>query len=77
MIEKPYISVHLETTPEKLLFRVANKFSADNKEQKDSSSGIGLSNVNRRLELLYPEQYELNISEEDNQFVTELALNYK
>lgn len=77
MIEKPYISVHLETTPEKLLFRVANKFSADNKEQKDSSSGIGLSNVNRRLELLYPDQYELYITEEDNQFVTELALNYK
>lgn len=76
MIEQPFIKIQLETTENQLLFRVTNK-CADKKEIKDAASGIGLNNVKRRLELLYPKQYILNVSDENNQYTTDLKLNFK
>lgn len=77
LIENPFISVELETTVNQLLFKVSNKYSSDKKEAKDGASGIGLNNVKRRLELLYPKQYELKVSENDNLYTIELKLNFK
>jgi sensor histidine kinase YesM len=39
------------------------------------SGGIGLVNIKRRLELLYPENYLLNISESPNTYKVNLKLN--
>jgi len=77
MIEDPFIKVELETTDDELRFKVSNKFSADKKETKDGASGIGLNNVKRRLELLYPNQYVLNVCESENIYITDLKLNFK
>jgi len=77
MIEDPFIKVELETTNAELSFKVTNKFSTDKKEAKDGASGIGLNNVKRRLELLYPEQYVLNVNESPNLYITDLKLNFK
>jgi two-component system LytT family sensor kinase len=77
MIEKPFIRIELEATADKLLFRVSNKYSFDKKEVKDEASGIGLNNVKRRLELLYPKQYELKVIEKGNFYTTDLMLNFK
>ena len=77
MIEDPFIKVQLEATNEVLYFKVTNKFSSDKKEMKDGASGIGLNNVKRRLELLYPKQYVLNVSESENLYMTDLKLNFK
>ncbi len=77
MIENPFIKIELETNSEELHFKVINKFSSDSKEAKDGASGIGLNNVKRRLELLYPNKYMLNVSESDNLYTTNLKLNFK
>jgi LytS/YehU family sensor histidine kinase len=77
LIDDPFIKVELETTNAELSFKVTNKFSADKKEAKDGASGIGLNNVKRRLELLYPEQYILNVNESQNLYITDLKLNFK
>jgi hypothetical protein len=37
-------------------------------------SGTGLVNVKRRLELLYPHQHELQITDEPNVFIIQLRL---
>lgn len=76
MIDQPFIKIQLETTENQLLFKVTNK-CADKKETKDTASGIGLNNVKRRLELLYPNQYVLNVSDENNHYTTDLKLNFK
>lgn len=41
---------------------------------KDQVGGIGLDNVKRRLELIYPGNYTLNISETASRFAVELNL---
>jgi two-component system, LytTR family, sensor kinase len=44
-------------------------------KQKDSIGGIGLQNVKRRLELLYPERHQLDIETENGLFNCKLILS--
>ncbi len=55
-------------------FRIGNSFYS-NKKIQGEVGGIGLSNLKRRLELLYPDKYELNIKEKDKYFQVNLRLN--
>lgn len=43
--------------------------------QKDSLGGIGLNNVRRRLELLYPDKHTFKVTEKENLFECHLQLN--
>ncbi|MBS1663048.1 MAG: sensor histidine kinase [Bacteroidetes bacterium] len=45
--------------------------------QKDPSGGIGLHNVRRRLELLYPAQHRFKVEDRKTQFRCELNLTLK
>ncbi|WP_428661164.1 sensor histidine kinase [Runella sp.] len=76
-IREPYIQIALATDRHKLRFRVQNRFNSDFVESKDGSSGIGLANVRRRLELLYPEQHTFKISKEKDIFITEVEIILK
>ncbi len=44
--------------------------------QKDTGGGIGLQNVRRRLDLLYPGKYDLSVEEKDNHFSVQLEINH-
>jgi sensor histidine kinase YesM len=55
-------------------FRVKNKFDGDSNEIKDRTSGIGLANVRRRLNLLYGKEYQLSINKEDGWHTVSLQL---
>jgi two-component system LytT family sensor kinase len=57
-----------------LEFTVANLI---NQAQKDQSSGIGLANIQRRLQLMYPDQHELTINDDGTKFTTTLIINLK
>ncbi len=74
LIQAPIIDIHLKIEEETLTFSVKNKTSEIETEDKDSASGIGLRNVRRRLELLYPERHELNIVTNDEWFEVEMIL---
>jgi sensor histidine kinase YesM len=75
-IENPTIEIELNDTDKELTFHVANKKGATLNEKKDESSGIGLANVNRRLELLYPSNHELVIKESDSEFEITLTIKH-
>ena len=77
MIEHPEINVQLLVNEETIFMRVINKFNGHIKEKKDNNSGIGLSNLKRRLNLLYPDKHELIITDKDNQFIVTLNLKLK
>lgn len=54
------IDIHLFATDASIQFSVRNK---KNRHQKDKMPGIGLSNVRRRLELIYPDRHSLVIND--------------
>jgi sensor histidine kinase YesM len=41
---------------------------------EDEKGGIGLENVKRRLDLLYPGKYDLSIKTEDNRYIVNLGI---
>ncbi|MFN8356674.1 MAG: histidine kinase [Spirosomataceae bacterium] len=76
LVENPVIDIKLTAHDNQLFFEVSNKFVADN-GTKDKVSGIGLFNVRRRLELLYPNRHQLHIVQEDGWFKVSLQLTLK
>lgn len=76
MIQDPVITVEILYNDADLHFVVRNKISPDT-EEKDASSGIGLRNVKRRLELLYPNAHKITIAKEDDWFVARLYLHFQ
>jgi two-component system LytT family sensor kinase len=54
-----------------LYFFIQNKKHTHN---RDSSGGIGLNNVRRRLDLLYPGKYNLEIRDEADNYTVQLSL---
>ena len=56
-----------------LFFKVTNSIPHE-MELKAKRKGIGLENLKRRLELLYPERYELRTNKSGDTFVAELKM---
>ncbi len=69
------IRIHLEVKHNQLYFSMLNRISAA--YQKDEVSGIGLSNVKKRLDLHYGSNYKLDYEEKSGIFSVNLQLNLK
>jgi hypothetical protein len=65
------IKLLINVDESKLHFFIQNKKHTHN---RDASGGIGLNNVRRRLNLLYPERYTLNIRDEADSYTCELSI---
>jgi LytS/YehU family sensor histidine kinase len=67
------IDILLERTQSALLFTVSNlKFEQGEKD----STGIGINNVKRRLELLYHGRYDLQIQDKDDSYFIKLTIQF-
>ena len=76
LVDDPKIKVSLTANSNQLNFIVKNKFITA-ESSKDKSSGIGLGNVKRRLELLYGKQHTLILDRSDGWFTASLQLTFK
>jgi LytS/YehU family sensor histidine kinase len=76
-IDHSVISIKLKTDEQNLHFTVTNKFDPSGRIQKDNSSGIGIANVKRRLELLYGDDHTLAIHTKDNYFTIDLHIKLR
>lgn len=75
-IKDTYINIYLTSKNNTITFKVENSIAEDN-ILKDAVGGIGLENVKKRLEILYPNKHNLSISKNDGIFKVELKLeNY-
>ena len=59
---------------EKICFEATNIADKTQSISKDNTSGIGLDTVKRRLEILYPHQYSLEIQEKNDLFCVSLMI---
>lgn len=58
-----------------LTFKARNSYARAKDQQRTTQTGIGLKNVRKRLQLIYPEQHTLSIDHTNNEFVVYLTLN--
>ncbi len=72
-INESFIDIDIRLKDNQLNFNIENKITPNFKKSEDS--GIGLRNINRRLELLYPEQYSFDWKEKDQVFYVSLEIN--
>ncbi len=68
------IIMKLECVENKLMFFVKNKIHKTLVAKQSQSSGIGLNNVTRRLQLLYPDRHQVIINETEEDYTVELTL---
>ncbi|WP_461790348.1 sensor histidine kinase [Pedobacter sp.] len=66
------IQVLIKIEGQAFRLHVSNKI---NTAKKDKTGGIGLVNVQRRLELIYPNKHELLISQQNHNFTVDLKID--
>jgi two-component system, LytTR family, sensor kinase len=76
LIQSPEIDISLKIKEKQLFFSVKNKITPEPPTARDDSSGIGLQNVRRRLELLYPSAHRLDLRASEGWFLAELTLDF-
>ena len=72
-----FILIILEEKNNSLNFKIENTTDEFKTNYIGDQHGIGLNNVIRRLELLYPDKHELHIKKENNWYKINLRLNNK
>ena len=65
------INIQICISGNALLMSVSN---AINRDEKDSASGIGLTNIKRRLALIYPNMHQLDVSEDSETYKISLTI---
>ena len=75
--EKAYVNIKVEVLGKILNFEIENSkgYTADIKDS--NYQGIGIENVKRRLELVYPGSYHLKIADDEKKFSVNLRLQLK
>jgi len=75
LAQSPGIKIYFNIEANKILFEISNYLKSDG-GLKESKGGFGLTNIKRRLELLFDKNYNLEINNHSNQFNVKLLINY-
>jgi LytS/YehU family sensor histidine kinase len=70
------ITIRLVCREHSIFFTVGNHIAKRMGDGIEQGSGIGLKNVTRRLELLYPGKHQLQISDDGHQYNVELDIQF-
>lgn len=74
--EKSFIDISILAVNDSINFRCANSLIKSREEAESTHSGIGLENVSKRLNLLFPGKYELKINKSDTSFEVVLKIKF-
>lgn len=64
------VNISLKTTKDSLFFHIENT----SQKNKIDKNGIGLENIQKRLKMLYNNQFKLHLALEENQFIVDLKI---
>jgi sensor histidine kinase YesM len=68
---KVWMSIDLSVKKNQLYFKIINSCDNNNQTKRE---GIGIINVKKRLELLYPEKFELRTGVEQDVYIVSMAI---
>lgn len=76
--DKSFIKMSISTANHILEFNCENSLKRYKSSNviTEHNSGIGLQNVKRRLAILYPDKYDLNITQDQNSYSVNLKIAY-
>lgn len=69
-----WVHLHFQIVNRQLKFRIENSLRDSNNSSKEEVGGIGLDNVRKRLEMLYPQQHLFTLSENEKRFLVQLEI---
>jgi LytS/YehU family sensor histidine kinase len=73
ILDQPWINLQIIIKENELRMKLLNGKS-DQAPVSKSASGIGIHNVEKRLELLYPGKYDLTITNDEDVFIVNLRI---
>lgn len=76
-LRKASIVISLNLTAEAILFKIKNSKPMTTVESQNTDEALGLNNVRRQMELLYPNAYELQLHDEAASYEVQLKLQQK
>jgi two-component system, LytTR family, sensor histidine kinase AlgZ len=71
----PLINITLEVSGTACIYTVENSRLSQKDEKTKEKSGIGLQNVQRRLDLSYPNRYDLTVEDNAQHYLVHLSLD--
>ena len=72
---RPYVHIRLEAGPQRMHFSIENSFVPPGlTDDRPAGGGIGLQNLRRRLELLYPQEGKLVLRSTDDRYCATLEI---
>ena len=69
-----FIDIKVTVTQEMLQFKCRNSRQEQKPDEKKKKGGVGLANARRRLDLLFPNLYNLEIKENDKEYDVQLEI---
>lgn len=72
VLEQPWISLYIDITNTEMQMKLVNGKSSE--IAGSAAAGIGIENVRKRLELLYPGKHEFTITDEEEVFIVNLRI---
>ena len=70
----PAIRINLFVDQQQIIFQITNPILKNAGMSTGHANGIGLNNIRRRLELLYPGKYTLDISDDNTVYAVKLII---
>lgn len=73
VLDQPWISLHIDIFDNQMQMKLLNGKTNEVRESLNST-GIGIQNVRKRLELLYPGKHDFSITNEEEVFIVNLKI---
>ncbi len=75
--EKSFIRISLKTVKNKVIFSCENSIPSSNNNGQKTIGGVGITNIKKRLELIYKDKAKLKMDTYNNTFIVDLVIPFK